>query len=158
MMISLIDPIITEEDNLCLSSIHSEEEIHQALLCSLGSTCPWSQKTYWNTFGVFFYFILFYKSHIFNEQYHTFVALVPRQIGSYSVHHFWHIRFCNIIYKIINGLIGWSSHSTNSLLAPNQSAFVPGRTIHDNSILTHELLHTLKNKRGKVVSWRLRLT
>jgi hypothetical protein len=34
-------------------------------------------------------------------------------------------------------------------ISPFQSAFGPSRSIHDNSILAHELLHTIKLKKGR---------
>jgi hypothetical protein len=37
----------------------------------------------------------------------------------------------------------------NKFISPFQTAFVPHRHIHDNSILAHEMLHTLKAKRGR---------
>jgi hypothetical protein len=37
----------------------------------------------------------------------------------------------------------------HKIISPFQSAFVPKRHIQDNTILTHELLHTFKSKRGK---------
>jgi hypothetical protein len=33
-------------------------------------------------------------------------------------------------------------------ISPQQSAFVPSRTIQNSSILAHELLHSLKSKQG----------
>ena len=35
------------------------------------------------------------------------------------------------------------------IIFPLQYAFVPNRNIQDNTILTHELLCTFKNKKGK---------
>jgi len=37
----------------------------------------------------------------------------------------------------------------NNIISPFQTAFVPNRHIQDNSILAHEMLHTLKSKRGR---------
>jgi hypothetical protein len=37
----------------------------------------------------------------------------------------------------------------SKIIYPFQTAFVPGRYIQDNSIFSHEMLHSLKNKRGK---------
>jgi hypothetical protein len=46
---------------------------------------------------------------------------------------------------LANRLTGLLHH----FISPYQSAFVPSRTIQDNSIMAHELLHTLKSKRGR---------
>jgi hypothetical protein len=34
------------------------------------------------------------------------------------------------------------------IISPNQSAFLKGRSIHDNAIMAHEIFHSLKKKRG----------
>ena len=34
-------------------------------------------------------------------------------------------------------------------ISPHQHAFVPSRNIEDNSILAHELIPTLKSKKGR---------
>jgi hypothetical protein len=93
---------------------------------------------------------IFNKHHLLKEYNHTFIALVPKQIGPSIVYHFRPISLCNIIYKmtskiLANRLKGLLHH----FISPYQSTFVPSRTIQDNSIMAHELLHTLKSKRGR---------
>ncbi|KAL5573075.1 hypothetical protein UlMin_022672 [Ulmus minor] len=36
----------------------------------------------------------------------------------------------------------------SSLICPTQNAFVPGRSIHDNSVLIQEVIHAMKKKKG----------
>jgi hypothetical protein len=57
---------------------------------------------------------------------------------------------CNIIYKIISKLLANRLKPLlDKVISPFQTAFVPSRLIQDNSILAHEMLHTLKQKRGR---------
>jgi len=40
------------------------------------------------------------------------------------------------------------------LIDPVQSAFVPKRSIHDNILLTHEIMNKFKHMKGKKLGWR----
>jgi hypothetical protein len=92
----------------------------------------------------------FSTNHLLKEQNHTFIALVPKQLGPSSVGHFRPISLCNIIYKIISKILANRFKGLlHHFISPYQSAFVPSRSIQDNSILAHELLHTIKSKRGR---------
>jgi hypothetical protein len=94
--------------------------------------------------------IFFYSNQLLQEQNHTFIALIPKRLGAFAVQHFWPISLCNIIYKIISKLLANRLKPLLSkIISTFQSAFVPGRHIQDNSILSHEMLHSFKNKQGR---------
>ena len=40
----------------------------------------------------------------------------------------------------------------NKIVSPLQSAFIPGRSIHANILISHEIMHKFKNLKGKA-SW-----
>jgi hypothetical protein len=167
-MLDLFQPSISTEENSFICSIPTEQEIFNALTSIGSSKAPGPDgftalfyKEYWHIVkevvlkSVWDFFA---SNHLLKEQNHTFIALIPKQLGPFSVNHFRPISLCNIIYKIIakilaNRLKGLLHH----FISPYQSAFVPSRSIQDNSILAHELLHTLKNKKGEVVLWLSRL-
>jgi hypothetical protein len=91
----------------------------------------------------------FDSNKLLREQNHTFIALIPKCLGASAIHHFWPISLCNIIYKVISKLLANRLKPfLSKIISPFQTAFVPGRHIQDNSILLHEMLHSLKNKRG----------
>lgn len=89
----------------------------------------------------------------------TFVALIPKVEVPQTMGHLRPISLCNVVYKIgskvlANGL----KHLLDKLISPFQSAFVPGRLISDNSLMTFEISHCLKRRRsGKVGLCALKL-
>jgi len=64
---------------------------------------------------------------------------------------------CNLGYKLISKILANRLKGILHLfISPQQSAFVPSRTIQDSSILAQGLLHTLKSKQGRGALWLLK--
>jgi hypothetical protein len=95
----------------------------------------------WDFFG---------NNHLQQQHNHTFIVLIPKQLGASSVHQFRPISLCNIIYKIISKLLANRFKGLlHRFISPHQSAFVPTRSIQDSTIMAHELFHTVNSKRGR---------
>lgn len=83
---------------------------------------------------------------------HTVISLILKVDCPTEIKQYRPINLCQVIYKaiakiLVNRLKPFLSQCINK----NQSAFVPGRQILDNVILSHELMHFLKNRRhGRV--------
>jgi hypothetical protein len=158
-LLSLFDNCITPGDNDSLCSLPSEQEIFSTL-SDMGSTkAPGPDgftalfyKKYWNIVKIVVISSIwdfFGNNRLLQEHNHTFIALIPKQLIASSVHHFRPISLCNIVYKIISKILATRFKSLlHRFISPNQSAFVPSRTIQDNIVMAHELLHTVNSKRG----------
>ncbi|GJS22320.1 protein LAZ1 [Tanacetum coccineum] len=84
----------------------------------------------------------FTNEKLLKEINHTFIALIPKIPTPTRVTDYRPISCCNIIYKCIskiitNRIIG----GIDGVVSLNQSAFVPGRQISDNILITQELMH-----------------
>ncbi|KAJ0871216.1 putative RNA-directed DNA polymerase [Helianthus annuus] len=80
---------------------------------------------------------------------HTILALVPKVETPDSVLDYRPISCCNVLYKCISKIItDRLKGSLGKLVSINQSAFVPGRKISDNILLTQELMHNYHLNRG----------
>ncbi|XP_021975392.1 uncharacterized protein LOC110870522 [Helianthus annuus] len=80
---------------------------------------------------------------------HTILALVPKVETPDSVLDYRPISCCNVLYKCISKIItDRLKGSLGVLVSINQSAFVPGRKISDNILLTQELMHNYHLNRG----------
>ncbi|GJZ92620.1 hypothetical protein Tco_0664685 [Tanacetum coccineum] len=70
------------------------------------------------------------------------IALIPKVHSPSCVNDYQLISCCNILFKCISKIIASPiKDSLKQLVSPNQSTFVPGRSIADNILLTQELMH-----------------
>jgi hypothetical protein len=84
----------------------------------------------------------------------TFLTLIPKDDKATHPNKFRPISLCNVIYKIISKVIDlWLKPLLPSLVAPQQGGYVEGREqggyvegreILDNTLLVHEVAHSLK--------------
>ena len=79
----------------------------------------------------------------------TNIVLIPKVKALEHISQFQPINLCNVLYKIIfKVIVNRMKTMLSSVIFYCQSAFVPGKMITDNIIVSFEMLYYLKNKRG----------
>lgn len=92
----------------------------------------------------------FISSDIPEDMNKTFIALIPKTDNPDNIKMFRPISLCNVAYKIVTKIIVARIRPLlTKIISPFQSSFIPGRTTNDNIIITQEVLHTLRGKKGK---------
>uniref|UniRef100_A0A803QE41 Reverse transcriptase domain-containing protein n=1 Tax=Cannabis sativa TaxID=3483 RepID=A0A803QE41_CANSA len=80
----------------------------------------------------------------------TFICLIPKVEFPELIEQFRPISLCNFQYKVVAKILSNRLRPVmEELVSPVQSAFIPGRWIAETSILTQELVHKIRRKKGK---------
>ncbi|GKA99271.1 putative reverse transcriptase domain, reverse transcriptase zinc-binding domain protein [Tanacetum coccineum] len=86
---------------------------------------------------------------LLKELNHTIIALISKVQAPSRINDYQPISCCNVLFKCISNIIANRiKHCLKTLIRPNQSAFILGRSISDNILLTQELMHNYHLDRG----------
>ncbi|GKB74635.1 hypothetical protein Tco_0936047 [Tanacetum coccineum] len=89
------------------------------------------------------------NGQILREINHTIIALLPKVSTPSKINDYRLISCCNVIYKCISKIItNRIKNGLDDVVSLNQSAFILGRSISDNILLTQELMHNYHLNRG----------
>ncbi|GJV54642.1 sugar transport protein 13 [Tanacetum coccineum] len=91
----------------------------------------------------------FRNGTLLKEINHTIIALILKVKSPSCVNDYRPISCCNLLFKCISKIIANRiKHSLKTIISPIQSAFIPGRSITDNILLTQELMYNYHLERG----------
>jgi hypothetical protein len=158
----LVTNNITEEEKDYLVALPSADEV-KAVVFSMKSNkvvgsdgmSPIFYKHYWHIIwgggDVIVAMRCFFNwGYMLREVNHTFITLIPKSGKAASINKFRPISLCNVIYNTISKILANRLKLLlHKLVSPWQEAFIPGRMIHDNSIIAQEIIHSMDRKQGK---------
>jgi len=102
--------------------------------------------------------IFFEEGKLLKQINHIVIALIPKVNNPSTTNQFRPISLCNTVYKIISKILANRTRLIlEKIIDPVQSTFVPKRSIHDNNLLTHEIMNKFKNMKGKKAWLALKL-
>lgn len=156
----VIKPSISQAQNNRLISIPTGDEIKEALFSIHPDKAPgpdgFSASFFQTNWSIVESAIIkeiqefFSSGSLPSSINETHIRLIPKNLNPRKVMDYRPIALCNVYYKIISKLLSIRLKPIlEEVISENQSAFIPGRAISDNVLITHEVLHFLKNSEAE---------
>ena len=155
-----IFPTLTEEELAKLDRTVTDEEISNALFSMKGWKAPGPDGIPAAFFQIKWELVkesicnwvkqIFQKPEDIETVNRTFISLIPKVESPESFFQFRPISLCNVIYKLVTKVLASRIKKVmNKLVNQAQSSFVPGRQATDNILVAQEVVHTMRNKKGR---------
>lgn len=72
----------------------------------------------------------------------TNIVMIPKKQNPETMADLRPIALCNVVYKVVSkALANRLKHILNGVISESQSAFIPGRLISDNIMISYEVMH-----------------
>jgi hypothetical protein len=163
-LLEKVTPRVTNEMNELLVREFSAEEVKAALDCIGDLKAPGLDglpavfyKSYWDIIGdrvTTEVLQVLNGGDIPPNWNETCVVLIPKVKNPERMRDLRPISLCNVIYKLVSKVLANRLKLIlPEIIAPNQSAFVPGRLITDNILLAYEVTHFMHNKRSGSIAY-----
>eukprot|EP00253_Pinus_taeda_P018354 PITA_18354 len=155
---SNIPKLVTEEHNELLMHPIQTQEVDEAMAQLKEGKAPGPDGFTTTFFHVFWDLIKVEVCQVVEESRDlrwllpslnsTFITLIPKEDKSITPDKFRPIALCNVLYKVISKVIANKLKPLlPMLISPEQSGYAEGRQIMDGIILTHEIIHSLKQSK-----------
>ncbi|XP_004310201.1 PREDICTED: uncharacterized protein LOC101298860 [Fragaria vesca subsp. vesca] len=155
----LFPTVVSQDMNNELTRAFTEEEVLKALkqmhpLKAPGPNgfSPIFYQKYWHIVGkdvTTAVWIFMNSDELIRQVNGTYVTMIPKVKVVEHITQLRPISLCNVLYKLGSKVLANRLKPIlKSVIAPNQSAFVPRRHISNNSILAFEISHHLKRMYG----------
>ena len=157
-VLEAVDHVVTPKMNHHLIQPYTTEEVKRALFQmhpskspGLDGMSPFFFQKYWHVVGgdvTNVVLSVLHSGHFLKKMNYTHIVLIPRKNELQYMSAFCPISLENVISRIVSKVLA----NRLKVILPNvmsdaQSVFVPGRQITDNTTVTFEVLHRMRNKR-----------
>ncbi|KAL8133670.1 hypothetical protein AgCh_008927 [Apium graveolens] len=163
-VINCVSKRVNEDQNLIMLEPVQSKEVKSALFSMHPDKSPGPDgmspgfyQKYWQVVGTDIVSLTqqFFSTGKFDSNLtDTNIILIPKKQDPTSMSDLRPISLCNVAYKVVSKVLANRlKQILNGVISATQSAFIPGRLISDNIMISYEVMHYMKRKVAGKTGW-----